>query len=157
MRKITLTFLGLSLAFFLLSPAILAQESYQTMPLKTVQIQAGPVFNPTFVTMWVPGDPPLQIWNNTGVTYTIKITQKPGAPVPDSTVAAGASRYYTFTCPQASGEWIFTLAESPATKLTVTVRCEGLPSLTQWGMIILIALIIVTGVYLWLRKRPVRA
>lgn len=35
--------------------------------------------------------------------------------------------------------------------------CETIPmpSLTQFGIIILIALIIVSGVYLWMRRRPV--
>jgi len=35
--------------------------------------------------------------------------------------------------------------------------CETspVPSLTQFGIIILIALIIVTGVYLWMRRKPV--
>ena len=36
--------------------------------------------------------------------------------------------------------------------------CEAkIPTLTQWGMIILIALIIVAGVYLWMRRKPVTA
>lgn len=32
---------------------------------------------------------------------------------------------------------------------------EALPTLTQWGIIILVGLIIVTGVYLWIRRKPV--
>jgi hypothetical protein len=57
-----------------------------------------------------------------------------------------------------SGTFTYTVTDSVSnsTKTGCSIIVSGqVPSLSSLGMIILIALIIVTGVYLWIRRKPV--
>ncbi len=67
---------------------------------------------------------------------------------------------YTITFPT-TGEFFYTVTDSVSdstkTGCSVTVRQQSIPSLSSLGIIILIALIIIAGVYLWLRRKPVSA
>jgi len=45
--------------------------------------------------------------------------------------------------------------QTSSAKVTTILVTNPFPSLSTWGIIILIALIIVAGVYLWIRRKPV--
>ncbi|MCJ7457535.1 MAG: hypothetical protein MUP17_00910 [candidate division Zixibacteria bacterium] len=84
---------------------------------------------------------------------TLKITRTNGATQWDTTWTgiAGAVKVQA-TLTDVTG---FTRAVADSVYTTSLLYFE--PGLTQWGLIILIALIIVAGVYLWLRRKPVTA
>ncbi|MCJ7792852.1 MAG: hypothetical protein MUP45_02655 [Candidatus Marinimicrobia bacterium] len=164
MRKIAIVFLALIPILLLSNSLIWGQETSEELVGARVYINAGPVFSPNTVTLNLPYSDQtnnVKITNSTASTDTIQNTQAPvGATTfPDVIIAPNQDRSYLFSCPTASGTWTFKIKNTSVT-LTVIVNCgpdHPSPTLTQWGMIILIALIIVTGVYLWLRKKPVTA
>jgi len=101
--------------------------------------------------------------NNTGITLRIRNTVWPGAtqfPQQNGIANNATSTNYSFCCSKDGGRWEFMVEDnatgSPAVQVIVLAHCPT-PSLSSWGIIILIALILATGVYLWLRKRPVPA
>jgi len=101
--------------------------------------------------------------NNTGITLRIRNTVWPGTnqfPQQNGIANNTSSNKYSFCCSRDGGRWEFMVEENttgnPAVQVIVIAHCP-IPSLSNWGIIILIALIIVTGVYLWMRRKPVTA
>jgi hypothetical protein len=100
---------------------------------------------------------------NTGDTLRIRNTKWEGsAPLPQQDVLNNTTSLikYGFCCPTDGGEWRFMIEKkslgTPSVLVIVIVHCPT-PSLSSWGMIILIALIIAAGVYLWMRRKPATA
>lgn len=91
-----------------------------------------------------------------GCNKTIQVSYNGG--LFETVLQGGSKQYdctngqdcYTVTVPAMSGKIESSTGCSPGTG-----GSEMLPTLTQWGIIILVGLIIVTGVYLWIRRKPV--
>jgi len=162
MKKITIIILGLLLALSMFNSPIWGQETSEELVGARVFINPGPVFSPSTVALNLPYNNQsnnVKITNTTASTDTIQNTQAPGgaSAFPDVIIGPNQDRSYLISCPTDSGTWVFKIKN---TSVTLTVTCGPtvpFPTLTQWGMIILIALIIVTGVYLWMRRKPVTA
>jgi len=171
MKKITIVFLGLFLTLFLFNSPIWGQEPIDEALLARVSlIDSIPhpdtfkvVFSPNDVTVCTPSSNYdwVKVYNQTDSTLIVKNTQNPVGTTTfsDQTLVPGAHFTYQFQRPQMNGVWVFSVTKGSYTRtLTVHVSCtQPTPTLTQWGIIILVALIIVTGVYLWMRRKPVTA
>jgi hypothetical protein len=75
-------------------------------------------------------------------------------------IPKGTTRKYTFTCPTDAGHWQFQVKidgrPSWEDQLDVNVVCI-IPTLTEWGIIILVLLLLATGTVAIVRKRRVVA
>jgi len=167
MKKITIVFLGLFLTLFLFNSPIWGQEPIEGIPYMLVNlIDNNPhpdifdiAFSPVVVQLLTyKGEKEvLKIQNNTDSTFTIENYVSPTTLLPDFIISGNQSHIDTFYCATDSGTWKFRIKLSTQDTLIVINLCKPTPtpSLTQWGIIILIALIIVTGIYLWMRRKPV--
>jgi hypothetical protein len=169
MKKITIIILGLLLALSMFNSPIWGQEQIEGIPYKLVNLidknPSDTIFNIAFspevvgLLTYKGEKEVLKIQNNTDSTFTIQNYASPTTLLPDFIISGNQSHIDTFYCATDSGTWKFRIKLSTQDTLIVINLCKPTPtpSLTQWGMIILIALIIVTGVYLWLRRKPVTA
>jgi len=161
MKKIVIIFYGLLLALFLSNSSIWGQEPAEEIAVTNVNINPGPVFNPdsTFLgtIYWQSW---MTVYNNTTDTLNIENFEWPSNSTkrPDKLIPPATSVTYYYYCPKDSGTFQFRIAGTPSDTLKVVVKCLHCmmcPSLTQPGMIILIILIMVVGVSLWIRRKPV--
>jgi len=162
-RKRYIILLGLVFTI-LMAGQVLAQISFSPLD-QTVTITNGPVADKPVVNLTITNGKSEKVTflNNSGVQITVNNTSTPpGQADKDggagNNVANNAFQDYTFSCPADAGAWVFTITQGTTPiNVTVNVTCKKIPTLTQWGMIILIALIIITGVYLWMRRKPAAA
>jgi len=74
-------------------------------------------------------------------------------------ITNGDQRKYPFCCPTDAGTWRFMVGKAAkeaivyTDTLKVVVSCRQTPSLTEWGLIILVALLIGSTVFIMLRRR----
>lgn len=129
-----------------------------------VVITDGPVASPSFwpITMFNGESDTVRFLNQTGVQINVNNTAWPaGATDKDGagvTVENGEGYTYTFTCPADDGEpyWVFTVTQAAlTTDVTVPITCEDVPvpTMTFWGILILVLLIGGTGIWILTRKR----
>ena len=145
---------------------VLAQ--YDAKPLtEIVTISNGPVADKPNVsrTICINGSDIVTFLNNTGVQINVNNTATPPSK-PDkdggggNNVANNNSVDYQFNCPDDAGSWTFTVTQGANTTNVIvnvtctSTNCNRTPTLTQWGMLILVLLILATGVYLWMRRKP---
>ena len=98
--------------------------------------------------------------NSTGGTITIKNTKAPESieTRPDQFVNDGVTGGDTELCCNGDeGTWIFWIGAgngmAPDAKLTVIVICPKTPSLTEYGLIVLVIMLVVSGVLVYRRRR----
>jgi hypothetical protein len=81
-------------------------------------------------------------------------TPTPGGDI----ILNNTSGKYLFCCPVDEGQWRFMVGKQSTPgvytdTLRVIVTCHQTPTLTEWGLIILVALLIGSGVFVMLRRR----
>ena len=91
--------------------------------------------------------------NDTTPTGLDSKTPTPGGDI----IPNNMSGTYEFCCPTDEGTWRFVVGKQGARDysdtLRVIVTCHQTPSLTQWGLIILVGLIVASTVFIMLRRR----
>lgn len=96
------------------------------------------------------------IRNYTTGQVTVVNTSSPDGLKPDVNIPAGQEGMITFTCNGDEGDWIFDVGDNGGAGteaiLTVKVICTVLPSLTTYGIIVLVLLLLASTVWV-IRKR----
>lgn len=165
MKKITIIFCGLLLTLSWLNSPIWGQKPTEVSPGAIVYIMNGPQFvdNTATLTICTAGTDSLKIINKTTSHETIENYQWVGNRFENREIVDKDSSIYVFSCPKNNGEWRFRIIDHLTVILTVQVNCSNdslyvsAPSLPRSGMIILIALILVTGGYLLVSRKTLLA
>lgn len=163
-RKISVALLALTFMVLMAGSAV-APVSADTKD-QTITITTGPVADKplVLVDVYVGQTETMTFLNSTGVQINVNNTATPPAGVDKdggagNDVADGATQDYVFSCVASAdeGTWIFTVTEgaNPPIDVTIEVRCNEhpIPTMTFWGILVLVLLIVGTGIWILTRKR----
>lgn len=66
---------------------------------------------------------------------------------------------YTFKCDEDEGNWTFTITQAGAdpVNVTVTINCTPIPTVSEWGLIVLTLLLLTGGAVVLRRRRAAAA
>jgi hypothetical protein len=163
-RKISVALLALTFMVLMAGSAV-APVSADTKD-QTITITTGPVADKPFVLVepYVGQSETITFLNSTGVQINVNnSTWPPAAADKDggagNDVADAATQGYVFSCVGSAdeGTWVFTVTEgaNPPIDVTIEVKCQEtpIPTMTFWGILILVLLIVGTGIWILTRKR----
>ena len=161
------------LAFMITSVVVYAQDA--TLPLVDKDKRVKVRLTGSQYEIQTPGDP---TWKTAGTIFvrkspgmsedvvirnyttgqvTVVNTSSPDGLKPDVIIAADQEGVITFWCTNDEGEWIFDVGDAGGAGteaiLTVKVVCTYLPSLTTYGIIALVLLLLISTVWVIRKKR----
>ena len=162
-RKISVALLALTFMVLMAGSAV-APVSADTKD-QTITISDGPIADKplVLVDVYVGETETITFLNSTGVQINVNNTATPPAGVDKdggagNNVADGATQAYTFSCVASAdeGTWTFTVTQGAIPiNVIIEVKCKEppVPTMTFWGILILVLLIVGTGIWILTRKR----
>ena len=130
-------------------------------PDQTITITNGPVADKPLLNLYIANghSHTVTFLNHTGTSINVNNTSTPsGATDKDGALGNDVTNNnfvnYVFTCPGDAGNWVFTITQAGHDPITVTISVICTISvLTNWGILILMLLIVGTGIWVMSRKR----